>query len=71
MNIKSDNKQIFSKNSSKFLWFGGFITPINYAHKAGDGLKTRHHNLTLIHPALQAHCGATQETYVMEVWSDE
>lgn len=42
-----------------------FITPNNFSHKAGDGLKTRKHNLNNIHPALQAHPGATQATYVL------
>lgn len=46
-----------------------FITPINFAHKAGDGTKTRKHNTTQIHPALQANCGGTQMTFFLELWS--
>lgn len=46
-----------------------FITPINFAHKAGDGTKTRKHNATQIHPALQANCGGTQMTFLLELWS--
>ena len=42
-----------------------FITPINYNHKAGDGTKTRRHNITYIHPTLQANPGSTQMTYLM------
>lgn len=44
-----------------------FIVPCNFAHKAGDGLSTRHHLLKNIHPALQANCGATQATYILEI----
>lgn len=42
-----------------------FITPINYSHKAGDGLATRRHNISNIHPTLQANPGSTQMTYLM------
>lgn len=42
-----------------------FVTPNNFAHKAGDGLKTRKHNLNKVHPALQANPGSTQMTYVL------
>lgn len=42
-----------------------FITPNNFAHKAGDGIATRKHNIASIHPALQANCGGTQMTYVL------
>ena len=43
-----------------------FITPNNFSHKAGDGTATRKHNVSQIHPALQANCGGTQMTYVLE-----
>ncbi len=46
----------------------GFVTPLNFKYKAGDGLATRRHNLTQIHPALQSNCGATQMTYLLEEW---
>lgn len=42
-----------------------FITPNNFNHKAGDGLATRKHGLSDIHPALQANAGATQATYIL------
>ena len=29
-----------------------FLTPNNFAHKAGDGLVTRKKNIAYIHPAL-------------------
>lgn len=44
------------------------ITPNNFAHKAGDGKKTRKHNIKYIHPSLQANCGATQCTYLLEIY---
>lgn len=43
-----------------------FITPINFQHKAGDGTATRKHNVSQIHPAMQAQPGATQATYLLE-----
>ena len=46
------------------------VTPLNFKHKVGDGTITRRHNVTQIHPALQANCGSTQMTYVLEVWED-
>ena len=42
-----------------------FLTPNNFAHKAGDGLVTRKKNIAYIHPALQANPGTTQATYVL------
>ena len=42
-----------------------FITPNNFQHKAGDGLSTRHHNVSLIHPSLVANPGSTQATYLL------
>lgn len=42
-----------------------FITPNNFAHKAGDGLSTRHHNVSEIHPAIVANTGGTQMTYIL------
>ena len=42
-----------------------YITPNNFQHKAGDGVKTRKHNVAYIHPSLQANCGATQMTYLL------
>lgn len=47
-----------------------FITPDNFSHKAGDGTATRKHNVAQIHPALQANCGGTQMTYILEEWND-
>jgi hypothetical protein len=44
-----------------------FIVPINFAHKAGDGISTRDHHLKDIHPALQMTPGVSQATYVLEV----
>ena len=41
------------------------LTPINFNHKAGDGIKTRERKLSHMMPALQAKCGATQATYVL------
>ena len=32
------------------------LTPNNFAHKAGDGTKTRKREVRFIHPALQANC---------------
>ena len=43
----------------------GFVVPDNFKHTAGDGLATRQHHLSQIHPALQANCGATQATYLL------
>lgn len=48
-----------------------FITPINFQHKAGDGTATRKHNVSQVHPALQANCGATQMTYLLEEWLED
>ena len=45
-----------------------YLTPINFKHKAGDGTKTRQRRVAWIHPALQANCGETQATYVLEIW---
>lgn len=42
-----------------------YLTPNNFAHKAGDGVSTRKRNINYIHPALQANCGATQCTYLL------
>lgn len=42
-----------------------FVTPNNFQHKAGDGLSTRHHNVSLIHPSLAANPGSTQMTYLL------
>ena len=47
------------------------LTPNNCAHKAGDGTKTRKREVRFIHPALQANCGATQATYLLERWTEE
>ena len=44
------------------------LTPNNFAHKAGDGTKTRKKEIRLIHPALQATPGGTQMTYLLEKW---
>ena len=47
-----------------------FIVPNNFAHKAGDGIFTRKHGTSQIHPALQANCGGSQMTYLLEWWED-
>lgn len=47
------------------------LTPNNFAHKAGDGVKTRKREIRFIHPALQATPGATQCTYLLECWESE
>jgi hypothetical protein len=47
------------------------LTPNNFAHKAGDGTKTRKREIRFIHPALPANCGATQATYLLEYWINE
>lgn len=47
------------------------LTPNNFAHKAGDGTKTRKREIRYIHPALQANCGATQCTYLLECWQHD
>lgn len=44
------------------------LTPNNFSHKAGDGVKTRKREIRYIHPALQANPGATQCTYLLEQW---
>lgn len=44
------------------------LTPNNFAHKAGDGVKTRKREIRFIHPALQATTGTTQCTYLLECW---
>ena len=44
----------------------GLICPNNFAHKAGRGNEGRKHLLKQIHPALQANCGGTQMTFVLE-----
>ena len=44
------------------------IVPNNFSHKAGDGTSTRKHRTSNIHPALQANCGASQATYLLEWW---
>ncbi len=40
------------------------LSPINFKHKAGDGIKTREHKLSKISPSLQAKPGGTQQSYV-------
>lgn len=45
--------------------FRCLITPDNFSHKAGDGTTTRKHHTALIHPALQANCGTTQQTLAL------
>lgn len=57
------------ENAQNFQRAICFITPINFAHKAGDGTKTRKHNVTQIHPSLQANCGGSQMTFLLELWS--
>lgn len=47
------------------------LTPNNFAHKAGDGTKTRKREIRYIHPALQAMPGATQATYLLEWWTNK
>ena len=47
------------------------LAPINFKHKAGDGTKTREKRIAQIHPALQANCGATQATYILEKVENE
>ena len=42
-----------------------YLTPNNFEHKAGDGVKTRKKNIAYIHPTLQANCGATQMTLLL------
>ena len=42
-----------------------YLTPNNFSHKSGDGPSTRKRNISYIHPALQANCGATQCTYLL------
>ncbi len=42
------------------------IAPNNFAHKAGDGVKTRKHTIKYISPALQANCGGSQMSYIVE-----
>lgn len=42
-----------------------YLTPNNFNHKAGDGIKTRYRNISYIHPALQASTGSTQATYIL------
>lgn len=44
-----------------------FITPNIFTHKAGDRLKTRKHNLSQTPPALQANCGGSQMTFLLEL----
>ena len=44
------------------------LTPNNFSHKAGDGKVTRKRGISIIHPALQAMCGGTQATYLLEQW---
>ena len=51
--------------------FECFLTPNNWSHKAGDGLKTRKREVRFIHPALQAHVGSTQLTLLLEKWKNE
>lgn len=45
------------------------LAPNNFAHKAGDGVKTRKHTIKHIHPALQANTGGSQCTYLLELWN--
>lgn len=47
------------------------IVPINFKHKAGDGIVTRQHKLSDLSPALQSNCGETQCTYVLEIEGEE
>lgn len=47
------------------------LTPNNFQHKAGDGIKTRKREIRHIHPALQANPGATQCTYLLELWGGD
>lgn len=44
------------------------LTPNNFSHKAGDGVRTRKREIRIIHPALQATLGSTQCTYLLENW---
>jgi len=48
-----------------------FIVPCNFAHKAGDGTKTRKHLLKDVHLALQANVGTTQATYILGIEMSE
>lgn len=48
-----------------------YLTPNNFAHKAGDGVKTRKREIRFIHPTLQANPGTTQLTYLLERWTYE
>lgn len=48
--------------------FRCFLTPNNWKHKAGDGLKTRQREIRFVHPALQAMPGSTQLTLLLEKW---
>ena len=48
--------------------FQCFLTPVNWEHKAGDGLKTRKKAVKMIHPALQAQPGGTQLTLLLEIY---
>ena len=48
-----------------------YLTPNNFAHKAGDGVKTRKREVRFIHPTLQANLGTTQLTYLLERWTYE
>lgn len=47
------------------------IVPNNFQHQAGDGTATRKHRVAEIVPALQANCGATQCSYVLEVYDED
>ena len=42
-----------------------YLSPNNFSHKAGDGMKTRKRNIAHIHPVLLANPGSTQQTYIL------
>lgn len=65
-NYSSKGWNTTDKGFSEEMKYICLLSPINFKHKAGDGLKTREHKPTYIHPALQANCGATQATYILE-----
>lgn len=51
--------------------FQCFLTPNNFSHKAGDGVKTRKREIRFIHPALQANPGGSQLTYLLEIFKSK
>lgn len=48
-----------------------YLTPNNFSHKAGDGMKTHKRNIAHIRPALLANSESTYQIYILMEEIDE